>query len=101
MSDLTFERSQPVSLCETLDRLLSTGVVLLGGATISVAEIDLIYVGVQLVITSVHTSKTAPDELERQLGSAHQHGRQRLMLTTTARVAKIALSFQFDTILIQ
>lgn len=62
MSDLTFERSQPVSLCETLDRLLSTGVVLLGGATISLAEIDLIYVGVQLVVTSVHTSRGAAGE---------------------------------------
>jgi Gas vesicle protein len=46
---LTFERSQPLSLRQTLDRLLATGVVLLGGATISVAEIDLIYVRVQLV----------------------------------------------------
>jgi len=62
MSDLTFERSQPVSLCETLDRLLSTGVVLLGGATISLAEIDLIYVGVQLVVTSIHTSRGEPND---------------------------------------
>ena len=62
MSELSFEKNQPISLCETLDRLLSTGVVLLGGATISVAEIDLIYVGVQLVITSVHTSQVAPAE---------------------------------------
>ena len=62
MSELSFEKSQPISLCETLDRLLSTGVVLLGGATISVAEIDLIYVGVQLVVSSVHTSQDAPAE---------------------------------------
>jgi hypothetical protein len=61
MSKLSFERSQPVSLCETLDRLLSTGVVLLGGATISVAEVDLIYVGVQLVVTSIHTAPEAPN----------------------------------------
>jgi gas vesicle protein GvpK/gas vesicle protein GvpA/GvpJ/GvpM family len=60
MSELSFQRSQPVSLCETLDRLLSTGVVLLGGATISVAEVDLIYVGVQLVVTSIHTAPEAP-----------------------------------------
>ena len=64
MPELTLERSQPVSLCETLDRLLATGVVLLGGATISLAQIDLIYVGVQLVISSVHTGKTAPSELD-------------------------------------
>jgi NADH dehydrogenase/NADH:ubiquinone oxidoreductase subunit G len=68
MSNLSFQRSQPVSLCETLDRLLSTGVVLLGGATISVAEVDLIYVGVQLLVTSIHSapeaansSRDAPD----------------------------------------
>jgi len=48
-------------LCETLDRLLSTGVVLLGGATISVAEVDLIYLGVQLVVTSIHTVPERPN----------------------------------------
>ena len=69
MSELSFEKNQPISLCETLDRLLSTGVVLLGGATISVAEIDLIYVGVQLVITSVHTSQVAPAEQDDRRNS--------------------------------
>jgi hypothetical protein len=71
MSDLTFERSQPVSLCETLDRLLETGVVLLGGATISVAEIDLIYVGVQLVVTSIHQTQGAPGESIGDRDSRH------------------------------
>lgn len=71
MSDLTFERSQPVSLCETLDRLLETGVVLLGGDTISVAEIDLIYVGVQLVVTSIHQTQGAPDESMGDRDSRH------------------------------
>ena len=69
MSELSFEKNQPVSLCETLDRLLSTGVVLLGGATISVAEIDLIYVGVQLVITSIHSSQGAPAEQDESRNS--------------------------------
>lgn len=69
MSELSFEKSQPVSLCETLDRLLSTGVVLLGGATISVAEIDLIYVGVQLVVTSIHTSQGEPNGGRNSLAS--------------------------------
>jgi gas vesicle protein GvpK/gas vesicle protein GvpA/GvpJ/GvpM family len=60
-------------LCETLDRLLSTGVVLLGGATISVAEVDLIYVGVQLVVTSI---QTAPLEAANSSHDARRNGSQ-------------------------
>lgn len=44
-----------VSLCETLDRVLNKGVVIAGDVVISVADIDLIYVGLNLVITSVET----------------------------------------------
>ena len=44
-----------ISLCETLDRLLNTGVVVAGEAVISVADIELIYLNLQLMITSVST----------------------------------------------
>ncbi|HHT9151086.1 MAG TPA: gas vesicle protein, partial [Candidatus Wujingus californicus] len=37
--------NQHISLCETLDRILNTGVVIHGDITISVANIDLIYIG--------------------------------------------------------
>ena len=46
-----------VSLCETLDRVLNKGVVVLGEVVISVADIDLIYLGLQLVLTSVETAR--------------------------------------------
>jgi len=45
-----------VSLCETLDRVLNKGVVVAGEVVISVADVDLIYLGLQLVLTSVETA---------------------------------------------
>jgi len=44
-----------ISLAETLDRVLNKGVVLTGEITLSVADIDLVYVGLNLIITSVET----------------------------------------------
>jgi hypothetical protein len=41
------------SLLELVDRLLNKGVVLVGEATISVAGVDLIYLGLNLVLSSV------------------------------------------------
>jgi len=55
MTNLTSGSNQPVSLCEALDRLLSTGVVALGELKISVADVDLIYVGLQLVVCSIES----------------------------------------------
>ena len=42
-----------VSLVEVLDRVLNKGAVLTGGITISVADIPLLYVGLNLLIASV------------------------------------------------
>lgn len=44
-----------VTLLETLDRLLNKGVVVAGDVTLSVADVDLIYVSLRLLITSVET----------------------------------------------
>ncbi|HEU5316178.1 MAG TPA: gas vesicle protein [Chloroflexota bacterium] len=41
------------SVLELADRLLHKGVVLVGEATISVAGVDLIYLGLNVVLTSV------------------------------------------------
>ncbi|WP_022949493.1 gas vesicle protein [Methylohalobius crimeensis] len=40
------------SLCGALDRLLSTGVVVAGDATLTVADIDLLRLQFQLVLSS-------------------------------------------------
>ncbi len=44
------------SLCEVLDRVLNTGVVVVGEVVISVADIDLVYLGLQLTLTSTETA---------------------------------------------
>ena len=48
---------EQVALCELLDRVLNKGVVVSGQVTISVADVDLIYLGLQLVLTSLETAR--------------------------------------------
>ena len=48
---------EQVSLCEALDRVLNKGAVVVGELTISVADIDLIYLGLQAVLTSIETGR--------------------------------------------
>lgn len=48
-------REREVSLLELLDRILDKGVVIAGDLVISVADIDLIYLGLKVILTSVET----------------------------------------------
>lgn len=57
MPDLTPTDQETVSLCEVLDRILNKGAVVVGDITISVAGIDLVYLGLQLVLTSIATAR--------------------------------------------
>ncbi len=57
VSDLPPDDAARVSLCEVLDRVLNKGVVVVGEATISVADIDLVYLGLQLVLTSIEAAR--------------------------------------------
>ena len=45
-----------VSLLETLDHVLNRGLVISGEITISVADIDLIFVGLNVLVSSVETA---------------------------------------------
>lgn len=47
--------NEELTLLELTDRLLQRGVVLTGEATISVAGVDLIYLGLNLILTAVET----------------------------------------------
>ena len=53
-----------VSLLETLDHVLNRGLVIAGEITISVADIDLIFVGLNVMVSSV---ETAQEVLRRRL----------------------------------
>ena len=46
-------RQQDIALIDLLDRLLDGGVVLAGDITLAVADIDLVYVGLRALISSV------------------------------------------------
>lgn len=54
MSDV-ITKSKDITLLEILDRVLTKGVVISGDIVISVADIDLIYLGVKLLLSSVET----------------------------------------------
>ncbi len=56
MAEVSMRESERVSLCETLDRVLNKGAVLAGEVTISVANVDLIYLGLQLMVSSVEAA---------------------------------------------
>lgn len=53
MYDNIVLKSKEVTLFEVLDRILDKGIVIKGDLIISVADVNLIYVGLQAVITSV------------------------------------------------
>lgn len=76
VSDLALDDTARISLCEVLDRVLNKGVVVAGEATISVADIDLVYLGLQIVLTSMETARQglsrAPLELGAGLGLAKE-----------------------------
>lgn len=48
--------SSDVSLLETLDHVLNRGLVIAGEITISVADIDLIFIGLNVLVSSVETA---------------------------------------------
>jgi hypothetical protein len=51
------DNHEHISLCETLDRVLNKGVVIHGDIVISVANVDLIYLGLRLLVSSVATAR--------------------------------------------
>ncbi|HHT9118744.1 MAG TPA: gas vesicle protein [Candidatus Hypogeohydataceae bacterium YC38] len=46
-----------LSLCEALDRVLNKGAVICGDVTISVSNVDLIYLSLRLLVTAVETAR--------------------------------------------
>ena len=49
------DADEELTLLELLDRLLDKGIVITGELVISIADVDLIYVGLKLIISSVET----------------------------------------------
>ena len=49
MNDNVIDRSKDITILEVLDRVLNKGVILTGDIVISVADVDLVYLGVKLL----------------------------------------------------
>ena len=60
--------SDELSLLETLDHVLSRGLVIAGEITISVADIDLIFVGLNLLLGSEETIEEVLDKRREATG---------------------------------
>jgi len=58
-SDVTPAEDEENTLLELLDRLLNAGVVLCGDLVVSVADIELLYLRLQLTLSSVETARRA------------------------------------------
>ncbi|ADV61354.1 gas vesicle protein GVPa [Isosphaera pallida ATCC 43644] len=58
LETLPLDPAERIALCEVLDRVLNKGVVIHGEITISVAGVDLVYLGLNLLLTSVETAQS-------------------------------------------
>jgi hypothetical protein len=53
---LTIDGENEISLLDILDHVLNSGVVIHGSIVISLAGVDLVYVGLNVILTSVETA---------------------------------------------
>lgn len=60
-----FEETE-LSLLETLDHVLNNGLVIAGEVTISVADIDLLFIGLNVLLTSVETAREVLESREKK-----------------------------------
>ena len=64
-SDLELADDAELSLLETLDHVLNRGLVIAGEITIAVADVDLIFVGLNVLVSSVETANEVLRERSR------------------------------------
>jgi hypothetical protein len=65
--ELLLGDDEELSLLETLDHVIDHGLVIAGEVTIAVANVDLIYLGLNLLLGSVETVNRVLGERERRV----------------------------------
>ncbi len=55
MQENLYETNREITILDVLDRVLTKGVVITGDIVISVADIDLVYLGLRVLLSSVET----------------------------------------------
>lgn len=61
---------EQISLCELLDRVLNKGVVVRGEIVITVADVELLYLGVELILCATETARQAGIRLPTDMTDA-------------------------------
>jgi hypothetical protein len=56
ISTMSIEGDSDISLLDILDHVLNSGAVIHGSLVISLAGVDLVYVGLNVILTSVETA---------------------------------------------
>ena len=67
-------QAREVTLLDLVDRAVDHGVILAGDITIAVADIDLIYVGLQVLLASVERVQELSVEREKAVGREVRDG---------------------------
>jgi hypothetical protein len=65
--ELEIDEDDELSLLETLDHVLDRGLVIAGEVTIAVADIDLVYLGLNLLLGSVESVNRVLGTRERRM----------------------------------
>ena len=74
---------EELSLLETLDHVLDRGLVIAGEVTIAVADIDLIYLGLNLLLGSVESVNRALGTRERRVELLSTNARRGVETSTS------------------
>ena len=64
--EFEIDEDEELSLLETLDHVLDRGLVIAGEVTIAVADVDLVFLGLNLLLGSVETVDRVLGERERR-----------------------------------
>ncbi len=68
--EATRDEEERMSLCELLDRVLNKGVVVRGEVVITVADIELLYLGLELILCATETARQAGVRLPSDMNAA-------------------------------
>jgi hypothetical protein len=66
------DKDDELSLLETLDHVLDRGLVIAGEVTIAVADVDLIYLGLNVLLGSTEAVNRVLGKRERRLELLHE-----------------------------
>jgi len=58
VNSLDLHRAKDITLLEVLDKALNKGVIISGDLIISVADVDLLYVGIKVLLSSIETMES-------------------------------------------